>query len=482
MKSVPDDHYNKNGQLIWKSAKFPGAGFHSYWPVIFTDKTTGRDYVIFSGSQNIHDCADLFSLDRDVLFPNHQIDPWGTLISPTGVEPGDWASGTITLDVSKITNYLEHMSGHRVVFVLDTENGQEFTFDSNSNGLQEYIPFTWAGTTHSGNKYPPLIGIDGVIYQFANYVSAPWITRGQIAGWKFGTHFISKVAGSDLAVDEPMAYAAGGRIIYWSLCNDRASGAFDITIPENQPNRKWDYFIYTLRKLVPGYQPKYYGNDFNGWGLFGGINGIYGKHGAQNPPIPYMGKVFMQKGNSIIAFSPTGGPPTQLPMAATISIPKTTLPVSLDELKQKLEAQVQKIVNNPSTFLRPGFHGTGFFNSYLNIDGDRLIEYFHNPSDTLNILCSALPYLSTDLQDQTKLYLLNFFTRFPTYNIVSTGWVNGLPREVFDMPPEVPSYVYSGPATTSISGTWWQSFPPDFFMALGNMLRSLMVLDLFLIL
>ena len=41
-----------DGSLVWKSQKFPGAGFQSFWPVLYTEKITGKDYVIFSGSQN----------------------------------------------------------------------------------------------------------------------------------------------------------------------------------------------------------------------------------------------------------------------------------------------------------------------------------------------------------------------------------------------------------------------------------------------
>ena len=36
----------QSGALVWKSAKLPGAGFHSFWPVVY------RDRVIFSGSHN----------------------------------------------------------------------------------------------------------------------------------------------------------------------------------------------------------------------------------------------------------------------------------------------------------------------------------------------------------------------------------------------------------------------------------------------
>ncbi|MGE5264020.1 MAG: PQQ-binding-like beta-propeller repeat protein, partial [Acidobacteriota bacterium] len=36
-----------SGALVWKSAKFPGAGFQAFWPVIYTEKASGKVYVIF---------------------------------------------------------------------------------------------------------------------------------------------------------------------------------------------------------------------------------------------------------------------------------------------------------------------------------------------------------------------------------------------------------------------------------------------------
>ena len=464
IKAVPDNPNNQDGQLVWKSAKLQGAGFYSYWPVIYTNKLTQKDYIIFSGSANFQNYNDLINLDLFDLFPKHATDPWGTLIGSLGTVSGDWVPGTVTIDVSKITNYLEQKPTRRIVYMLNAQNGQEYTFDSNGNGQQEFVPFTYAGVSHNGNKYPPIIGKDGVLYQFANYMSAPWITRGQIAGWKFGTHFISRVADNDTAIDEPMAFSSGGNLIYYSLCCDRTSGAFDITMPYGQANRSWTYFDYNIRTRIPNYQPKYYGNDMNGWGLFGNVNGIYGKHGTQNPPIPYRGKLFMQKGNSIIAFSRNVSNPQILPIAASLNIGKSNPQISQNMLLQKLEVEVQKIVNDPNSFLRPGYYGTGFFRCGANgIDGDKFTDYFHNPSDTIYTLIQTLPYLSPTVQQQTRTYLQQFINQFPLNNIVYVGWKDGLSREVFDIPPEIASNYTYGPLTNSSSGTWWQNFPPNSF-------------------
>ena len=62
----------------------------------------------------------------------------------------------------------------------------------------------------------------------------------------------------------------------------------------------------------------YNGTNDTVFSAFGNRNGVYGYHGFQNPPIPYNGKVYMHRGNSVIAFAPDAGQPIQLPMAKII--------------------------------------------------------------------------------------------------------------------------------------------------------------------
>ena len=40
------------GALLWTSQKLLGSGFHAFWPVIYTHKSSGKDYVIFTGGEN----------------------------------------------------------------------------------------------------------------------------------------------------------------------------------------------------------------------------------------------------------------------------------------------------------------------------------------------------------------------------------------------------------------------------------------------
>lgn len=446
-----------SGDLIWKSAKLPGAGFHSWWPVIY-----GK-VVIFAGSNNYRTGIgpgpgqQFTYLELADVYPQHKSNPRGTLVGPLGQAAGDWAPGTPTIDASKsnggsvpITEYLESKPWRRTYFVLNQSTGDEVTFDFDRDGKKEYAPILWLGT-HSGNRYPPVVGKDGVLYQGNNFRSDPTIAGGHVSGWQIGTPYISIINGDWNAVDEPLAFAAGGSLIYWGRCCDRIAGAIDISIPENEvllpkappdpeaPDRSWGYFSYNLPQKVPGYNEMTYVYDpydspFGG--VYGGRNGSYGFHGDVNPPIPYAGKVFMHRSNAVIAFAPNAGSPAKLPMAQTIEVSNAGLP-ALDDAKIKslLETEVQRIVD--AGHLRPGYLSSGIFDSGGNRTcGARLLDYWHNPSDTIYVLLRALPHLPAGLQSQVRSYLQNEFSQFPPHTYESVGWRDGAPREVFILPPE----------------------------------------------
>ena len=489
--------YASSGSLVWKSARFPGEGFHSFWPVIYTQKSTGKDYVIFSSGENYsHLVLSLTDAETNTLFGNI---PNGNLIGPTSTTPGDWVSGTVVMDASKITNYYQNRPDRRTVFVVDSSTGNEYTFDSNHDGKPEYAPFTWSGVTHAGNKYPPVInGIDGVYYQDTAYISAGWVSRGGPVGWKFGTQYISRVhtgngQGSTYghASDEPMAYSSGGRLIYWSLCCDREAGSYDVTIPLGQPNRDWYYYGYNLASnvLAPGYQQMYMSgnatadNNENGWQVYSGKsqskNGVYGKHGTtQSPPIPYQGKVFFLKGNALLAFSPSGtNPKIPLPLATIVPV-RNAPTITRSELTQRLENEIQKILSAGP--LRPGYAPAGFLDLFgegwytdENEFGE-IFDYFQNPADTVYSLLLAYPYISPAAQQQVKTYLQNNYgpgSKYDFTKIVHVGWGSGAAREVFEIPVEVQNWwgvPYQSPYDPSsepICGIcgYWTNFPPFSF-------------------
>ncbi len=487
---------SSNGSLIWKSQKLPGSGFHSYWPVVYTERSSGKEYVIFTSGENYRfRLMNLVVEESDTIYNGI---PNGALIGSTSTSiPGDWVPGTVAIDASILTDYFENQPYRRTVFVLDSSTGQEYTFDSDGDGKPEYAPFNWSGVTHSGTKYPPIVnGIDGVYYQATGYIAPGWISRGSTVGWKFGTQYISRVDGKDIgfASDEPLAYSSGGRIIYTTLCCDREAGGSDVTIPYGQGNRYWGYYGYNLANnvLTPGYQQMYNDgddaayNDENGMQIYSGKNysknGIYGKHGSnQSPPIPYQGRLYMLKGNALIAFSPTGtNPKTPLPLATIQNGQSNSTPPSAAEIAQRLETEIQKMLNAGP--LRPGYHDSGFIDLYGNggytdeHTMGEIFDYFQNPADTVYTLLLAYPYLSSSTQQQVKTYLQSNYGPGKKYDftkIVHIGWGSGAAREAYDIPPEVvdswgdPYTSPYDPSTEPICGWcgYWQNFPPFSFYA-----------------
>lgn len=480
-----------NGTLVWKSGKFPGDGFHTFWPVIYTEKLTGIDYVIFSGGENYRFGEDgpdhygnLTYSEGEYFFSCWPNCPWGNLIGPTSTATDNsyWAAGTVLMNVSKITNYYEDYPHRRTVFILDRATGTEYRFDSDSDGKLEYAPFSWSGATHSGSRYPPIVGQDGVYYQDTTYVSAPWIVRGDIVGWKFGTHWSSRVVEIEMghAVDEPIAFSAGGNLIYFSK-DWEESGAYDITIPYGQSGpggqpRAWSYY-YDLSTEAPGFDVMYYAGA-----VYGTVNGVYVGAGGSNlnPLVPYQGKVYLNVSNAIVAFSPDATSATSLPVVDTVSASNPSTPLTPVEVQQRLEQEIQKML--AAGPLRPGYHASGIVD--LNGQGGQpdfqelgeIFDYFQNPSDTVVTLIQALPYLSPTLQQQVKTYLQTYYGPGSTYDftrIVHIGWGNGAPREAFDTPPEVwdvwgtPYQSPLNPSTTPIHQDrfYWNSFPPYSFYA-----------------
>lgn len=497
-----------NGSLVWKSKKFTGAGFQSFWPVVYTEKSSLQTFVIFTGSENYryseqlgtdpNSWPHLHGLDQNHLFScwPSSCPPNANIIWPQGKETGTntyWGHDANTIDVSAITNYFEALPHRRTTFILDAATGNEFTFDANGNGKAEYTPFTWSGITSNGNKYPAVInGIDNVFYQDTIYAQNNWISRGDIVGWKWGSSMTSSVATEiGHAVDEPMAFSSGGRLVYWNLCCDREAGAFDVTIARDQPNRRWDYWVYNLLTKAPNYQSMYndgnpvlYTNP-NGWQVYSGKNqsknGVYGKHGTtQSPPIPYQGKVYVLKGNALVALRPGAANPAQLPLATIVPGQDNSNLLTRTEVSLRLESEIQKIL--AAGHLRPGYHSSGFLDLYGNgkfvndQEFGEIFDYFQNPSDTVYSLLLAYPHLSPATQAQVKTYLQANYGPGAPYDftrIVHIGWGNGAAREAFSIPPEnfaifgAPYQSPSQPSTQPRCGRcgYWQSFPPFSFYA-----------------
>ena len=480
-----------NGGLVWKSAKLPGVGFHSWWPVVY------EDYVIFAGSNNYRfgsylGGGSLEGLDQADVYPNHASSPRGLLVGPLGTEPGDWVFDTPTIDTSQSTNgittpvteYFEQKPWRRTYLVLNRYNGSEYTTDFDNDGQVEYAPILWFGADGAGNRYPPIVGGDNVLYQTNNYMSDPAIPGGQISGWKLGSPFISVITSDWGAVDEPHAYTAGGDMIYWGLCCDRQAGAINISLPNVNfankynagqlpptgsidPVREDKYFGYNLDEVVPGYNDSYIGSPDDVYASYGGINGsmngVYGYHGDVNPPIPYQGRVYLHRGNSIIAFEHNADNLTELPVAGIVPVTVNHPTIDDGQLKNALEGEVQKILD--AGHLKPGYTSAGILDLRGKFQcGDDLIDYWHHPGDVITTLLRALPHLPSGLQQATRDYIQDEYNSFPPHAFNHIGYQSGASREIFDLPPEIVAGMAATPPepnTTNFEG--WNFAPHNFY-------------------
>lgn len=461
------------GALLWQSAKLPGAGFHSWWPVVY------QNVVVYVGSQNYRDDIgpgphrNLENLDGDEVFP-------GTYVQGTPVglrNPDGWLDTSrpnITSNGStlSLSSYFENKPWRRTYFILDRNTGQEITADFNSNGKREYAPMLWFGS-QSGNRYPPVVGSDSVLYQTNCWMAGGYINGGGISGWKIGTPYISTPSNYWHPCDEPIAISVGGNIIYWATHNDLAGGGVDVSVANTRflengngdldYTRDWIYWDYNLQDLMPGYDIAFGPDPY----AFGGKNGVYTRNGDQPAPIPYHGKVYFIKANAVLAFGTTETTPVVLPLAEMVARSDRDINPDRDLLKQILAVQVQKIVD--SGHLRPGYLNSGHIVSQLSQPcSDSLQDYWHNPVDTLYTLIRALPHLPPNLQQSTRDYLQSEFAAYLPYQYSHIGWKDGAAREIFDLPPEVEEDRANYPPSVwyGYGFEGWVNFPPHMFYAL----------------
>lgn len=482
-----------NGSLVWRSAKLPGAGFNSFWPVVYEDR------VIIASSRNYRgiDPGKFDPRDGEIIFPNRLSDPKGTLIGPLGNEPYKWVAGTPTIDMSKsettvngqtvpLTEFLEQYPWRRTIFVLDRFTGAEYSYDFDHDGKKEYAPISFTGGA-LGSIYPPIVGGDGVLYLQNMYMSNTDIPGGHITGWKLDTPHVSIISSNWGARDEPHTYVGGGNSIYWNLCCDRESGAIDLSTPNTNfvtnynngvrpPTQGADmsrepvYFAYNLPQWIPDYNIMTYVWPIYSkpmGGVYGGYNGAYGWHHDGNPPIPYEGKVYFHASNAIVAMEKNARNATALPLAEIVDVNDPTVPVvSKAEMTTLLSDEVQKMID--AGHLLPGYApGPGKFDFQGHrICGESLMDYWHNPSDTIYILLRALPHVPAGQQAALRAYIQSEFNAYPPYQYAHIGWDSGTPRDNFTIPPDVAATFAANGPLTQISGFAGWSFNPFAFYAL----------------
>ena len=426
-----------SASLVWKSDLLPGVGFSTYWPVIYTEPSSGKDFVLFSGTKKEAGWAwfgDSYYEENYDIFAGI---PIGGFIGSAGNVPGDWVSGTKTIDTSKIQQYFNQKPHKRHLFVLDATTGKE---------PPVYAPVSWVSTTHGGSKLPPVIGSDGVIYTHIGYqngsngVSPNAGASGCIAGWKFETQYISQVCEFVRGyADEPVVFTGGGNLIYWSEGFNMAYGAFEINKPFGS-NASWTYPASggwdNGQQIAPGTHEMY-----DPCWVYGSCNGVY--QSGDSGFYPYKGRLYIIDGNALVAISRSGGGKKLSNVTVANPTAPVSSPISSSLLNQRLETEVSKMLT--AGHLRPGFHDSGLWGQsasgiyYPLVEGDHLSEYFHNPGDTVTALAQALPYLSPSLQTQVKSYLQNNYGPGAPYDItqiVHIGWKNGAQREIFQDTPE----------------------------------------------
>jgi hypothetical protein len=314
-------------------------------------------------------------------------------------------------------------------------------------------------------------------------MSHPSIPGGHITGWQPGNPNISVVSSDWGAVDEPHSASAGGNLVYWNLCCDRQAGSFDITVPNTKfaethamgdrlptgpsdGTREWSYFSYNLPELIPGYNAAYY-DPLDKVGaahsVFGGLNGVYGVHSDVNPPTPYNGRIYMHRGNSVIAFGLSSNQPQKLPTSLIKPAPNAPNPsLGVNYLQTRLTAEVQRMLN--AGHLRPGYVSHGHLDLRgQSTCGDNLVDYWHSSSETIYTLILALPYLPANMQQSVKAYIQSEYINYPPFQYDHIGYRDGASREIFDLPPETTATLSNSPPEAAAFGFAWKRNPFTFY-------------------
>jgi len=301
---------SNSGALVWKSQKLPGDGYQSYWPVVYQDKVIFSGAIAYEmggdpGTKSVSDgrggvYSKFYDMESDSIWPS---EPMGTLVGQQAPSQ-PWAHGWPVLDASRITQYLEanpaqnaykYKPWRRTVIVLNRSNGSEYTFDSDGDGHEEYVPFTMWGT-HSGNRYPPIVGPDNILYS-GNIYQKQFIAQGRVMGWNPATPKYLSILYGQGAIDEPYAISSGGNAIY-RITGDNVGDFFSINGPAGEERGiLWDY-ARSLDDQAPGYNEmiKFLGSG-GYFGVYATPNGIYGPRGDGNH------RVASAAGEGAIAFA-----------------------------------------------------------------------------------------------------------------------------------------------------------------------------------
>lgn len=461
-----------SGTLKWKSSKLPGSGFHSWWPVIYQDK------VILAGSHNYYigstmtdnDNAGFNQSEREDIFPPGTADSGDDrFLGTLGTKAGDWASGTTTMDLDKAIDHMEQKPWRRTMFFLNRSDGQEIQFDLDNDGTPEYAPILWAGT-RSGNRYPPIVGHDDVLYFKMMTAKRPHVSSGEghTVGWTTEAPYAAVLGGLG-ANDEPEAISIGGGVMYRSLCCDRLTSWTEYRNgSNNDKDTIWDY-SNPLYQKAPNYDPMWTEiiegqTNVRLVGLYGNYNGTYHNHGDQNPIIPYKGRLYIHRSNSLLSMTPNSPTATRLPLVLAPTRPTDTIPLRpVSQLQSALETQIQKILD--TGHLQPAYINNGQFSFF-----DDIYRYFESPAHTFWVLSRAIPHIPADMQRGVLDYLQAENINYSPSTIARIGMLEGTQRVPYTIPPEVLAEIpvhlereelYFEKSTWAGWGTPWENFLPQ---------------------
>lgn len=447
-----------NGTLKWKSAnKLRGEHFQGFWPVIFGDQ------VVFVGSNTYRYLRPgLQSLCCDSMEN-------GNVYTDYGAMERDYFKAKGGVNANTVKQYFTEKPWRNWVNVLSQATGSEY--DPNGNSIPDDTPFLFQGTK-SGTMYPPIV-MNGDTLVKASMNSDGlngYIPYSNAIGWKLGSP--NQVgAWTGAAFDEPQAFSGGGNLIYRSLCCFRIgdSAAFSGSgsssywgywqSPPNYPD--W----ISLERDIPDFDVGWYWYTTLGYpgyrGYFSGLNqsrsGTYSAHGNyQNPIIPYKGRLYIHRANSVIAFGDTNARTRKPNLTITAKTDNTRTP-STSELKNVLSSEVIKIIN--AGHLKPGYHVDASNNDMAMHPYQAL---FANPGDTLYTLSAVYPHIdSTTLKSQLKNYIDSQYANyFGSSMYTDIGWADGTQRAGFTIPNDLTA------AFNSIGKSSGGSYPPQNIYAL----------------
>lgn len=476
-----------NGAQVWKSGKLPGDGFHSFYPVIYRDKVIFPT-THYEGShvENEFRMTQRNGVYQPIISGDSLASGDGGLIG--NIEnPASWSNGFSLLYPWRVLEHFEknpdgdlyfHKPNQRPYIVLNQADGQEFSFDSDGDSYQEFIPFSY--WNDSGSNYPPIVDSADVIAYGSAPIACCSDAKGKLYGWNIDTPSRLIITGTGVAngqinpgggwaaMAEPQAFSGGGTTIFRNLCCDRVGSWFNSSSPSGGSGNYWSYNLGTQ---IPGYDAMwqispvsisrhiawYKGNYHTG-------TGVYNSHGDQAPLIPYNGKIFVHRSNAIIAFGNSSVLNRQLPYVPSVKKNDIGMTPSIDDLKSRLEAEVQKIISI-NGHLRPGWNSADLHNYGGNREGFE--DYFINPGDTLFTLAYAYPHLSASLKQSTANYLSQELIPdyFDPTMYAQMGYTEGSPREWTDVGSDFEA-TFRPQQKTTMTSAWSWTYPQYNFYAM----------------